>query len=106
MLRVNIIGTRTMRAAIFRNGEIVADTLPEPTPGQGQVLVKTLRSTGEGLTATGIPFGTYEVTASLDGQPLQVKLWSPDAPPEFGPSVTHDFTMGWLHNQMLVAAQP
>ncbi|WP_407147597.1 zinc-binding dehydrogenase [Bradyrhizobium sp. ORS 86] len=31
-----------MRAAIFRNGEIVVDTLPEPKPGTGQVLVKTL----------------------------------------------------------------
>jgi threonine dehydrogenase-like Zn-dependent dehydrogenase len=31
-----------MRAAIFRNGEIVVDTLAEPKPGQGQVLVKTL----------------------------------------------------------------
>src|SRR5450631_4148488 len=32
----------SMRAAIFRNGEIVVDTLPEPTPGPGQVLVRTL----------------------------------------------------------------
>jgi len=31
-----------MRAAIFRNGRIVADGLPEPKPGAGQVLVKTL----------------------------------------------------------------
>src|SRR5260370_9345537 len=31
-----------MRAAIFRNGDIVVDTLPEPKPGAGQVLVKTL----------------------------------------------------------------
>jgi len=31
-----------MRAAIFRNGEIVVDTLPEPEPGAGEVLVKTL----------------------------------------------------------------
>jgi threonine dehydrogenase-like Zn-dependent dehydrogenase len=31
-----------MRAAIFRNGEIVVDTMPEPKPGPGQVLVKTL----------------------------------------------------------------
>jgi len=31
-----------MRAAIFRNGEIVVDTLPEPKPAAGQVLVKTL----------------------------------------------------------------
>src|SRR5690242_21429685 len=31
-----------MRAAIFRNGQIVAGTWPDPTPGSGQVLVKTL----------------------------------------------------------------
>src|SRR5260370_19417901 len=31
-----------MRAAIFRNGEIVVDQMPEPTPGAGQVLVKSL----------------------------------------------------------------
>ena len=31
-----------MRAAIFRGGEIVVDTMPEPKPGAGQVLVRTL----------------------------------------------------------------
>src|SRR4051794_23684942 len=31
-----------MRAAIFRNGEIVVGDLPEPRPAAGQVLVKTL----------------------------------------------------------------
>src|SRR3978361_1081715 len=31
-----------MRAAIFRNGEIVVDSLPEPKPAAGQVLVRTL----------------------------------------------------------------
>jgi threonine dehydrogenase-like Zn-dependent dehydrogenase len=31
-----------MRAAIFRGGDIVVDTMPEPKPAQGQVLVKTL----------------------------------------------------------------
>src|SRR5918994_2142775 len=31
-----------LRAAIFRNGEIVVDLLPEPKPALGQVLVKTL----------------------------------------------------------------
>ncbi|WP_316397721.1 zinc-binding dehydrogenase [Bradyrhizobium sp. 33ap4] len=31
-----------MRAAIFRNGEIVVDRVPEPKPGAGQVLVKSL----------------------------------------------------------------
>ncbi|MBK3664637.1 zinc-binding dehydrogenase [Bradyrhizobium diazoefficiens] len=31
-----------MRAAIFRNGEIVVDRMAQPKPGPGQVLVKTL----------------------------------------------------------------
>ncbi|UGY12816.1 zinc-binding dehydrogenase [Bradyrhizobium septentrionale] len=31
-----------MRAAIFRSGEIVVGTMPEPKPGAGQVLVKSL----------------------------------------------------------------
>ncbi len=31
-----------MRAAIFRNGNIVADSIPDPVPAAGQVLVKTL----------------------------------------------------------------
>ena len=31
-----------MRAAILRKGEIVVDELPEPKPGKGQVLAKTL----------------------------------------------------------------
>ena len=31
-----------MRAGIFRNGEIVVDQMPEPKPGPGMVLVKSL----------------------------------------------------------------
>jgi len=31
-----------MRATIFRKGELVVDDLPEPEPGDGQVVVKTL----------------------------------------------------------------
>ena len=31
-----------MRAAIFRNGQIVVDTIADPAPAEGQVLVKTL----------------------------------------------------------------
>ena len=31
-----------MRAAIFRNGDFVVDTVPDPKPAAGQVLVKTL----------------------------------------------------------------
>ena len=32
-----------MRAAIFRDGQITVDIVPDPAPEQGQVLVKTLR---------------------------------------------------------------
>jgi threonine dehydrogenase-like Zn-dependent dehydrogenase len=32
-----------MRAAVFREGQIMVDTVPDPVPEQGQVLVKTLR---------------------------------------------------------------
>ena len=35
-------GVHQMKAAIFRGGDIVVDTLPEPVPARGQVLVKTL----------------------------------------------------------------
>lgn len=31
-----------MRAAVFRNGNIVTDTIPDPVPAAGQVLAKTL----------------------------------------------------------------
>ena len=31
-----------MRAAVMRGGEIVVDTIPDPVPSDGQVLVKTL----------------------------------------------------------------
>lgn len=31
-----------MRAAIFRGGDLVVDTMPEPVPGPGQVLARTL----------------------------------------------------------------
>ena len=32
-----------MRAAVYRDGQISAETMPDPMPGAGQVLVKTLR---------------------------------------------------------------
>lgn len=72
----------------------------------GQSYIKTVRSTGEGLVVTGIPFGEYYALVKLNGRPLQLKLWGPDAPDEFSESVTHDFTMGWLGNQFVVAAKP
>jgi len=72
----------------------------------GQSFTKTVRSTGEGLVVTGIPFGTYQASVSLNGQPLQIRLWAPGAPDEFSPSVTHDFTMGYMSNQFVVAVKP
>ncbi len=31
-----------MRAAVMRNSRLVVDTVPDPEPGPGEVLVKTL----------------------------------------------------------------
>jgi threonine dehydrogenase-like Zn-dependent dehydrogenase len=42
MLRKNNREDSVMRAAIFRDGEIVVDRMPEPKPAAGQVLVKSL----------------------------------------------------------------
>ena len=58
-----------MRAAIFRNGEIVADTLPEPVPGAGQVLVKTLACgiCGSDLHARKHAHRMAEMTRHLNG---------------------------------------
>ena len=72
----------------------------------GQSHTRTVRSTGEGLVVTGLPFGTYNASVKLDGQPLQIKLWAPDAPDEFSSSVSHDFTMGYMGNQFQVAVKP
>jgi hypothetical protein len=72
----------------------------------GESHTKTVRSTGEGLVVTGLPFGTYQASVQLNGQQLQIKLWAPDAPDEFSSSVTHDFTMGYLGNQFQVAVKP
>jgi len=71
-----------------------------------QSYTKTVRSTGEGLVVTGLPFGTYHASVTLNGQPLQIKVWAPDAPDEFSSSVTHDFTMGYMGNQFQVAVKP
>ncbi len=59
-----------MRAAIFRNGEIVVDTLPEPRPGTGQVLVKTLACgiCGSDLHARKHAHHMVELTRHLPGR--------------------------------------
>lgn len=72
----------------------------------GKTYQKTVRSTGEGLAVTGIPFGTYRAEVRVNGQPMQVRLWGPGTSEEFADSVTHDFTMGWGGNQFQVAVKP
>jgi hypothetical protein len=72
----------------------------------GRIHRKIVRPTGEGLVVTGIPFGTYRAEVKLNGQPLQMRLWGPGTPDVFSASITHDFTMGWLGNQFVVAVKP
>ena len=72
----------------------------------GRTYRKAVRSTGEGLVVTGIPFGTYRAEVHVNGQPLQMRLWGPGTSDAFSASITHDFTMGWLGNQFQVAVKP
>ena len=67
--------------------------------------VKTVRNTGEGLVVTGIPFGTYRASISVDGTPFKLALHDPAKPENFAPIVTHTFTMGYLNNQFRVTAK-
>ncbi|MBR1164975.1 zinc-binding dehydrogenase [Bradyrhizobium elkanii] len=59
-----------MRAAIFRNGEIVVDRMPEPKPGAGQVLVKSLACgiCGSDLHARKHAHRMVELSKSLPGR--------------------------------------
>jgi threonine dehydrogenase-like Zn-dependent dehydrogenase len=65
-----------MRAAIFRNGEIVVDQLPEPKPEAGQVLVKTLACgiCGSDLHARKHAHRMVELSKHLPGRaPMDLK---------------------------------
>jgi threonine dehydrogenase-like Zn-dependent dehydrogenase len=63
-----------LRAAIFRKGEIVADTLPEPTPAGGQVLVKTLACgiCGSDLHARKHAHRMVEISRRLGHKPMDL----------------------------------
>ena len=63
-----------MRAAIFRKGEIVADTLPEPIPAAGQVLVKTLACgiCGSDLHARKHAHRMVEMSRRLGREPMDL----------------------------------
>ena len=76
----------------------------------GRHLVKTVRPSGEGLIVSGVPFGTYRASVTLNGKPMRIALWGPghgdSFGDSFGDSVVHDFTMGWLGNQFQVQVRP
>jgi len=59
-----------MRAAIFRNGDFVVDDIKDPTPSEGQVLVKSLSygiCGSEGATMGMVGSGSHAST--LDWSP-------------------------------------
>jgi threonine dehydrogenase-like Zn-dependent dehydrogenase len=63
-----------LRAAIFRKGEIVAGTLPEPSPADGQVLVKTLACgiCGSDLHARKHAHRMVEISRRLGHKPMDL----------------------------------
>jgi threonine dehydrogenase-like Zn-dependent dehydrogenase len=63
-----------LRAAIFRKGEIVADTLPEPSPADGQVLVRTLACgiCGSDLHARKHAHRMVEISRRLGHKPMDL----------------------------------
>jgi hypothetical protein len=71
-----------------------------------RTIVKTVRPTGEGLIVSGVPFGTYKASVTLAGKPMQIALWGPNHDGQFHPFIVHDFTMGWLGNQLQAQVRP
>ena len=59
-----------MRATIFRDGDLIVDTMPTPVPAQGQVLVKTLACgiCGSDLHAARHAHRMVEVTRRVPGR--------------------------------------
>ena len=82
-----------MKAAIFRGGDIVVDTLPAPVPATGQALVKVLACgiCGSDLHAAKDLRHFCELTASVGG--LQTGL-DPEAGIVFG----HEYVAYHLAN--------
>lgn len=68
-------------------------------------IVRTVRSSGEGLIVSGVPFGTYRASVTLAGRPMRIALWGPDHDGLFHDFIVHGFTMGWLGNQLQAQAQ-
>jgi hypothetical protein len=69
-------------------------------------IVKPVRGSGEGLIVSGVPFGTYKASVALGGRPMQIALWGPNHDGTFHPFIVHDFTMGWMGNQIQAQVIP
>ena len=82
-----------MRAAIFRQGKIVVDSVPDPVPAQGQILVKTLRC---GICGTDLHAAKHIHAFAERGQRFAPGRWTLDATREvvFG----HEFCCEVVEN--------
>ena len=83
-----------MRAAVMRDKQIVVDTVPDPEPGNGQVLVKTL--------ACGICGSDLHALHFAD----EMARVSEEAGTPFALDPTHDVVMGHEFPSALVLVSP
>jgi threonine dehydrogenase-like Zn-dependent dehydrogenase len=64
-----------MRAAVMREGRLVVDTIADPTPGPGEVLVKTLACGICGSDLHALKFGPQMVESAREsGMPFQLDV--------------------------------
>lgn len=95
-------GVFVLMNAIGDDTDLSAAEVTLENMATGRTIVKTVRPTGEGLIVSGVPFGTYRASVKLDRKPMRVALWGPEHDGLFHDHVVHDFTMGWLENQLRV----
>lgn len=99
-------GVFVLNNAIGEYADLSAAEVTLENLATARKIVKTVRPSGEGLIVSGVPFGTYRASASLDGKKLRIALWGPGTDGTFADSVVHDFTMGWLGNQFQAQVTP
>lgn len=98
-------GIFVLENAIGDFTDLSAATVMLQDLASSRVFVKPVRPSGEGLVATGIPFGRYRASVTLEGQPLLLAIWGA-SDGDFAVSVEHDFTMGYSGNMFRVMAKP
>ena len=76
-----------MRAAVMRNQRLVVDTVPDPTPGPSEVVVKTLACgiCGSDLHALKHAAKLVAATEHRQGRPTASPLPGVSAPPAAAP---------------------